>query len=802
MSDLQDYSFTPIRLIEDQPIEDLERDFLGLSPWAKMIAAAAVGTPGPFTIGVHGNWGYGKTTLLRLAKALIEVNHEDVVTVWFNAWQFEREEHPLFPLIAAIADEIERKHSIVAETRSGLAKIGLSLRALTRGMKFTGEVGMPLIGKVGVEFDADKALAAEELLGKQTNPLQAEMIYHSAFRMLEDAARAEEAGARPKIIVFVDDLDRCQPKKAVFLLESIKLILSQPGFVFVIAADRPVIESYLERRYIEQCGEQTSGRGRLYMDKIVQLPIHIPNHRSRFTKFVEQVVADLSRREKDSEAIRALVNTQAVLATGAGTNPRSLVRLINNFRLDCTLWPLIEHDPDYQKLTERIASALAFNRILQQELGELHLHLVNNQELCDVILNKGENGLRQYAALERTDDAGEKRPPMSIEEAWERAGRRPWTGESASIARTLADRSDLVGALQERGKAWLIDEKLRRVVNEFAQRERAETGAASFPEALARAITRALGLQAEEPIPADRLAKILSLDLSKTAVTDAELAYLKPLSELQELRLTGTRVTDAGLAHLKGLSQLGMLWLEDTQVTDAGLAQLKEFSQLRQLSLDGTRVTGAGLVHLKGLSQLEWLSLGGTDVTDEKLAGLKELTQLETLYLDKTDVTGAGLEYVRGLTQLRTLVLNSAKVGDRGLEHLEGMSRLQALHLDNTKVTDAGLEHLEGLSELRSLVLSGNEIANAGLAHLKGLSQLELLSLTGTQVTDAGLAYLKGLSQLQGLWLSGMQVTDAGLAHLKGLSQLRLLSLKGTRATEDGINAFRQEHPGVEIEGP
>jgi len=700
---------TPIRLIEDQPVEDLDHDYLGLRPWATMIASAAVGTPGPFAIGVHGEWGYGKTTLLRLAKALIERHDKNAVAVWFNAWQYEREAHPLFPLIAAIADEIERKSRIADKMQAGLAKVGLSLRALARGMKFKAEVGMPLLGTVGAEFDADKALEAEELLGKQTNPLQGEMLYHSAFRTLEKEARADGKGERPKIVVFVDDLDRCQPEKAVSLLESIKLILSQPGFIFVIAVDRGVIENYLEKRYVEQCGEQTSGRGRLYMDKIVQLPIYIPSHRSRFPRFVESIITDLSKHHGESEAIVALRNTQQVLATGAATNPRSLIRLVNNFLLDCMLWPLIEHDPEYQELTDVIACALAFDRILQHELGDLYIHLVKSQELCGAILENGLDGVRKYIGpAEREEEMAAARP------------RRPTPGGAlSSVARALEARPELISALQEHGSEWLANPDLRRVVHEFAQTERVEARATSFPEPLAQAIREALKLGPDEPVPANRLGEVTGVNLSGSRVADADLEHLKELSQLQALALNGTGITDAGLAHLRGLSQL------------------------RGIYLPGTRITGAGLAHLKGLSQLELLDLSATRVTDAALAHLKGLSRLREVYLGATRVTDAGLAHLKVLSQLQALELSGAGISDVGLEHLEGLSQLRELYLGGTGITDAGLAHLEGLSQLRVLHLGHTGITDAGLAHLEGLSQLEVLDLRDTGITDAGLADLK-----------------------------------------------------------
>ncbi len=60
------------------------------------------------------------------------------------------------------------------------------------------------------------------------------------------------------------------------MLESIKLILAQPGFVFVLAVDPQPIEGFLQKRYHEHFDGQETDWGRFYMEKIIQLPIHIP----------------------------------------------------------------------------------------------------------------------------------------------------------------------------------------------------------------------------------------------------------------------------------------------------------------------------------------------------------------------------------------------------------------------------------------------------------------------------------------------------------------------------------------------
>jgi hypothetical protein len=80
--------------------------------------------------------------------------------------------------------------------------------------------------------------------------------------------------------------------------------------------------------------------------------------------------------------------------------------------------------------------------------------------------------------------------------------------------------------------------------------------------------------------------------------TDATLAQIGRLTQLEVLDLPESSISDAGLAHLKGLTNLSVLGLADTQVTDAGLAQLKGLTKLSSLWLDGTHVTDVGVKEL------------------------------------------------------------------------------------------------------------------------------------------------------------------------------------------------------------
>ena len=83
-----------LRLLTDEPLgtEGARKDGLGFENYSQALAEAAINTPGPFTIGIFGGWGTGKTSLMRLTQSKLAMD-ENVVPVWFNAWQYELEDH-------------------------------------------------------------------------------------------------------------------------------------------------------------------------------------------------------------------------------------------------------------------------------------------------------------------------------------------------------------------------------------------------------------------------------------------------------------------------------------------------------------------------------------------------------------------------------------------------------------------------------------------------------------------------------------------------------------------------------------
>jgi Leucine-rich repeat (LRR) protein/tRNA A-37 threonylcarbamoyl transferase component Bud32 len=281
--------------------------------------------------------------------------------------------------------------------------------------------------------------------------------------------------------------------------------------------------------------------------------------------------------------------------------------------------------------------------------------------------------------------------------------------------------------------------------------------------------------------------RLICIDLGKTKLTDAGLARLKGLVNLQRLWLSETQVSDAGLAHLAGLTSLAHLGLGATQVKGPGLAHLAGLINLTDLTLYYTELRDAGLAHLAKQTSLTILNLGGTRISNAGLAHLAALTNLTTLHLADTGVTDSGLAHLEGLTNLTLLELSQTRITSVGLVHLKGLTHLEVLDLARTRVSDSGLVHLAGLTALTELNLGYTRVGNAGLEHLKGLTNLQSIRLENTEVSDAGMKHLAALPRLENLSVSYTRVSDAGMEHLKGLSRLRILTVRGTQVSNAGL---------------
>lgn len=128
-----------------------------------------------------------------------------------------------------------------------------------------------------------------------------------------------------RIVVFIDDLDRLVPQKAVELLEIMKLFLDIPQCVFILAVDYSVVLKGLEKKFGVGSDEL---KGKSFFDKIIQLPFNLPVAQYDIKKYFKELLSkDFVHDERDIEIFVRLANSSV------GFNPRSMKRLFNSLQL-------------------------------------------------------------------------------------------------------------------------------------------------------------------------------------------------------------------------------------------------------------------------------------------------------------------------------------------------------------------------------------------------------------------------------------------------------------------------------------
>ena len=221
---------------------------LGLDSYVKTIIKIIKQSSPKFSIGIYGEWGTGKTTLMRNIEAELK-DEGGVLTVWFNAWRYEREDQfALIPLLKTIA------YALPAETEytnlKNSIKKGIGIIRKNFGDIITSVVSDLIRANIG----SDTATLARkiredivpklELLGEIN---EKDTIYFDGIEKIEKELK-ELQNLRNKqnldefrIVVFIDDLDRCSPKKALEVFESVKVFLGVDGFIYVLGVSPETI---------------------------------------------------------------------------------------------------------------------------------------------------------------------------------------------------------------------------------------------------------------------------------------------------------------------------------------------------------------------------------------------------------------------------------------------------------------------------------------------------------------------------------------------------------------------------------
>ena len=246
----------------------------------------------PATIGVYGDWGGGKSSLLRIVKNKLETD-PDVVVLSFNGWLFEDYENAKTALMGSILEELQDHHRLMPEVKDKVK----SLLRRVNGLKLATGIGkvavglsagmLPLVASGGWDFLSLFAALKENAKGVDVGALEGIIDEKKKDDAEEDKRRRQIREFRKdfqklleeldikRLVVIIDDLDRCLPDTIIDTLEAIKLFLFVPNTAFILGADESLVKYAVRKRFPELPGERAEV-GRDYLEKLVQFPVRVP----------------------------------------------------------------------------------------------------------------------------------------------------------------------------------------------------------------------------------------------------------------------------------------------------------------------------------------------------------------------------------------------------------------------------------------------------------------------------------------------------------------------------------------------
>jgi len=321
---------TPLRFDSGLANEEQTRkaDTLNLLPYAEALRDFIHECEPPMTIGIQGDWGIGRTSLMNMLRGSGNLQDSGLLdagqcqAISLDSWpysQFNQDDHMVVASLYAITDELGR----ALQGASGVDAKQLQVHLAATQRKLVDVIQQIRELSQGKILDTQEGISYIDISGQM-------LRFKGEFEKLVALWTHSEADRR--VVIFVDDLDRIPPAMALELLEAIKNFMDVPGAIFVMALDYDVVQ----RGMVEKLGihlQKTSGKA--FFDKMIQLPFVVPT-----TSYeLDEYILDLLHRAGlpyVQEGQRDAASRQFYLDITeftVGRNPRSIKRVVNYTKL-------------------------------------------------------------------------------------------------------------------------------------------------------------------------------------------------------------------------------------------------------------------------------------------------------------------------------------------------------------------------------------------------------------------------------------------------------------------------------------
>lgn len=325
--------------ITDSPISKLEQDFLSVEKYARSLSKFIIQSDTPITIGLQGEWGTGKTSLMSLL--LEQFNSAEngrlIATSWVNTWEYSmfKGAHETTPSV--LKGMLDKLKESCKQRDVWTVKDDVKSRFDKAGKFLSGIANQVVANQTGINV--------QSAMDQSSDNYVAEIA--EVKKLISGLIQELVEGKNPvqKVVFFVDDLDRIQPSDAVEVLESLKNIFDIPNCIFVLAIDYDVVVKGLESKFGPKTKENER-EFRSFFDKIIQVPFSMPIGAYDINTFLKNKLLEIDVEVTDEEVSQIT----KIVGYTVGSNPRSLKRYLNTFSLIKIIVDDNDQDDDVHKI--------------------------------------------------------------------------------------------------------------------------------------------------------------------------------------------------------------------------------------------------------------------------------------------------------------------------------------------------------------------------------------------------------------------------------------------------------------------
>ncbi|MDV6340786.1 P-loop NTPase fold protein [Nitrosomonas sp. Is24] len=272
------FKLSPIEIPDEDPFKN---DALNRKAAIHTLTSLIGNLNGPFVLAIDSPWGTGKTTFIQMWQAHLKLN--EYICIYFNSWESDFASDPLIVFLGEIENFVKASGLSTTEFNEVFEKTkkiatGVAKRAL------------PVAGKILtaglLEMDdfSEKALSelSSDLVKDAIDEYQAlnhlNKKFHVSLTTAVEKLKASK-GSKDKIIIFVDEIDRCRPTYAIELLERIKHLFNVPNVIFVLSLDKDQLNTSLSVVYGQEINADE------YLRRFIDLEFSLPKaNAAQFTR--------------------------------------------------------------------------------------------------------------------------------------------------------------------------------------------------------------------------------------------------------------------------------------------------------------------------------------------------------------------------------------------------------------------------------------------------------------------------------------------------------------------------------------